>query len=126
MGELADKISILEIKSQRLVVKSQLDNVRRELQALRDAWQQQVTPTPELQRLLATLKTVNETLWDVEDDIRAHEARGDFGESFVQLARRVYLTNDERSQVKRAINERCGSRLIEEKSYSNYDRCDSR
>ncbi|MEM7407520.1 MAG: DUF6165 family protein [Pseudomonadota bacterium] len=120
VGELADKISILEIKRARLTVPAQLDNVRSELATLRTAWQAAGVNSEALQELCAQLKDVNVTLWNIEDDIRQHESRQDFGPSFVALARRVYITNDKRAALKRDINVLAGSRLFEEKSYANY------
>ncbi len=114
-GEAADKIAILTIKSERIADPAKLANVRRELALLTAAFD--APPTPELDALLAGLRTVNETLWRIEDDIRIHEARGDFGEGFIRLARAVYRTNDERAAIKRAIDTLLGSELTEEKSY---------
>jgi hypothetical protein len=116
-GEAADKITILAIKSERLRDSAQLENVRKELALLDGAFFASVARTPEFDALFAGLKSVNETLWGIEDDIRGHEARGDFGAGFVQLARAVYRNNDERARLKREINALLGSELREEKSY---------
>jgi hypothetical protein len=123
-GELMDKITILEIKSERIKNPSQLENVLRELGALR-AIRVDSADRAVLDRLCAELKQVNATLWDVEDAIRERDARGDFGSSFVELARAVYRLNDERARLKKAISLASGSRLIEEKSYKSFQRDDS-
>ena len=119
-GELIDKISILEIKAERLTDAAKVKNVGRELETLRTARQQAFQPTPDLDDLCAALKTVNERLWQIEDDIRACETAKDFGPSFVDLARAVYVNNDERAALKRRINDLLGSRIVEEKSYTAY------
>lgn len=116
-GEAADKISILTIKSERLRDPAQLENVRNELALLVAAFD--VPRTAALDAACARLKAINETLWQIEDDIRACERKGDFGPDFVALARGVYRNNDERAQVKRAIDALLGSELREEKSYSS-------
>jgi hypothetical protein len=114
-GEAADKISILTIKSERLADPAQLANVRKELALLTAAFD--VPRTPALDALFAKLKSINESLWRIEDDIRACERRGDFGEDFIRLARSVYQTNDRRAAAKREIDTLLGSELREEKSY---------
>jgi hypothetical protein len=119
VGELMDKITILEIKSERLKNPSQLANVTQELAALRAVRLGDVDRVM-LDKLGAELRRVNAELWDVEDGIRECDARGDFGQSFIDLARAVYRLNDERSRLKKAINLASGSRLVEEKSYSFY------
>jgi len=117
LGEAADKITILTIKSERIADPAKLANVRRELDALRAAFFAAVAPTPEFDALFARLKAINETLWQIEDDIRECETRGDFGPGFIRLARAVYKTNDDRASAKRAIDALLGSELREEKSY---------
>ena len=119
-GELIDKITILEIKRQRIADAAKLENVEREWKALTAARDADVEASAELDRLAAELKRVNERLWEIEDSIRACERDKDFGDNFVKLARGVYRNNDRRSEIKRAINELLGSRLIEEKSYTAY------
>ena len=116
-GEAADKLTILAIKSERLRDAGQLDNVRRELALLEAAFKTHAPQVAGLGDLMVRLKAVNEKLWQVEDDIRACETRGDFGAAFVALARAVYTTNDERAQIKRAIDALLGSEIREEKSY---------
>ena len=119
-GELIDKITILEIKLDRMVDAEKLVNVKREFEVLTAARDDALKQTPELDRLSADLKKANESLWEVEDDIRDCERANDFGDTFVKLARAVYVNNDKRSQLKREINELLGSSLIEEKSYAAY------
>ena len=123
VGELMDKITILEIKFDRIKNSSQLENIERELGALR-AVRLGNADRAVLDPLSAELKQVNAKLWDVEDAIRECEARGEFGEPFVALARAVYRLNDERARLKQAINRASGSRLIEEKSYKSFKRED--
>ena len=119
-GELIDKITILEIKSERIADAAKLANVRHELETLDAARREAVTPSPGLDELTAGLKAVNERLWQIEDDIRDCERNGDFGPRFVELARAVYVNNDERAALKRRINEILGSDIVEEKSYAAY------
>lgn len=119
-GELIDKITILEIKLARITDAAKLRNVRAEWETLVRARDAAIAPSPEIEAETAALKRANETLWDVEDRIRDCERDKDFGTRFVELARSVYVTNDERARLKRRINELLGSRLIEEKSYVSY------
>jgi hypothetical protein len=118
-GEAADRITILTIKNERIRDAAKLDNVRKELALISDAFFANVALAPGFDALFAELKSVNETLWRIEDDIRDCESRGDFGADFVALARAVYQTNDRRAQIKRAIDELLGSELREEKSYTS-------
>jgi hypothetical protein len=115
-GELLDKIVILEIKCLRLHAPSARDNAARELALLRQS-ASAVSGVPEL---MAALRAVNTRLWRIEDLIREKEAAGDFGPSFIALARAVYHQNDERGRIKQALNQRLGSVLVEEKQYSAY------
>jgi Family of unknown function (DUF6165) len=120
-GELIDKITILEIKvAQLLASPEKLANVRVELAALAAARDAALPPSPELAQLVAALKSVNATLWRVEDEIRDCERGGDFGPRFVALARSVYRTNDERAALKRRINDLLDADIVEEKSYAAY------
>jgi len=119
-GELIDKLTILEIKLERIEDQAKLVNVRVEYDTLSKARDQAITPSEALDQLSAELKRINETLWLVEDDIRDCERDKDFGDTFVKLARAVYVTNDQRMAVKRRINELLGSALVEEKSYAAY------
>ena len=116
-GELVDKLTILEIKLQRISDPAKLANVRREFAVLAAVRDRGLRTSPELDALTAELRAVNESLWEVEDDLRQCEASRDFGPRFVELARAVYHTNDRRAALKRRINDLLGSRLIEEKDY---------
>lgn len=119
-GELIDKITILNIKMERIEDAAKRENVAIELNTLNAARDKSVPSSDELTDLTAQLKKVNEALWEIEDDIRDCERASDFGETFVQLARSVYITNDKRAALKRKINDFLGSRLVEEKSYADY------
>ena len=119
-GELIDKITILRIKSERISDEAKLKNVRTELDILTATQNEHVPASDEMVRLEAALKTVNEALWEIEDDIRDCERQGDFGEEFIRLARAVYVTNDKRAALKKEINLLLGSTIVEEKSYAEY------
>jgi hypothetical protein len=119
-GELIDKITILEIKRARIADVDKQRNVEVELAALVAVRDGALAASPELTRLTGELRARNETLWQIEDDIRACERDQDFGARFIALARSVYQENDRRSATKRAINELLGSTLVEEKSYTEY------
>lgn len=118
-GELLDKITILEIKRARIADPAAVANVARE-HALLARIGDDALHQGELAPLLTQLKAVNEDLWEIEDAIRGEEAARRFGARFVRLARAVYQKNDERAALKRAINQRMGSALVEEKSYRNW------
>ena len=117
VGELLDKISILEIKADAISDPAKQANVRRELAALEAVRGREIAAMPELAALYAELKSVNQALWQIEDEIRECERGGEFGQRFIELARGVYRINDRRAVLKRRINELTGSDLIEEKSY---------
>lgn len=119
-GEVIDKITILEIKAERLTDPAKLANVTKELAALVAVRDREFPGHAGLAALAAELKAINEKLWVIEDDIRDCERAKDFGPRFIELARAVYFTNDERALVKRRINELLGSALVEEKSYAPY------
>ena len=119
-GELIDKITILRVKAQRIGDAAKEANVRKELALLEATAGQHLAPSTELDRLTAELTAVNAALWDIEDGKRDCERRQDFGPDFVALARRVYIDNDQRAAIKRAINAAAGSEIIEEKSYKPY------
>ena len=119
-GELIDKITILQIKSERITDADKLRNVRVELEVLETARDGAMAAGDELDALTAQLKQVNEALWEIEDGIRDCERERDFGPKFVELARSVYHSNDRRAALKRQINELLGSKLLEEKSYGAY------
>ncbi|MDA0821309.1 MAG: DUF6165 family protein [Proteobacteria bacterium] len=119
-GELLDKISILEIKLERMIDPEKLANVSQELAILTHAWMNSGVDRCAVENERLILQTINETLWAIEDDIREKEAQKLFDQEFIVLARRVYKTNDERARLKRVINEKLGSSLKEEKSYQSY------
>jgi hypothetical protein len=118
-GELLDKITILEIKMERIQRPDALANVAREHQALSVAGGP-VLQIPGIAALVVDLKHVNEALWEIEDAIREEEVAGTFEETFVELARSVYRRNDERALIKREINALLNSELVEEKSYAGF------
>jgi hypothetical protein len=119
-GELIDKITILEIKLERIKDETKLANVRTEWETLTASRDAAFENTETLTRLTADLKAINEDLWVIEDNVRDCERAKDFSDMFIQLARAVYVTNDRRAEGKRAFYELLGSRLIEEKSYADY------
>jgi hypothetical protein len=119
-GELIDKITILEIKSRRIGDPAKLANVRNELDLLNATWSNDAASKTGIGDERARLLAVNEALWDIEDRIRLKERAQEFDAEFVELARSVYFRNDERAAVKREINLKLGSQLVEEKSYQDY------
>jgi len=119
-GEFLDKLSILEIKAERITDAPKLANVRRELDLLRGTWEASPLADRDVSAALVELKQVNVTLWEVEDRLREKEAAGAFDAEFIELARSVYKTNDRRAAIKRDLNLALGSDLIEEKSYKAY------
>jgi hypothetical protein len=120
-GDLVDKVTILEIKSERIADPVKLDNVRRELASLAFVLRPLLAGEPRVAPLKSSLRAINEALWRIEDDIRDCERTKDFGPHFIALARDVYRTNDRRAALKRAIDELLGSDIVEEKSYSSYE-----
>jgi hypothetical protein len=119
-GELLDKITILRIKVARMSDAQQLANVRLELELLERSWAEVGAIAAELAAEEHALQAVNEQLWDTEDRLREREARQLFDREFIDLARAVYVANDERAAIKKRINQRLGSRIVEEKSYKPY------
>jgi Family of unknown function (DUF6165) len=119
-GELLDKITILRIKSARMRDASKLANVRTELEALERIWSASPYAAIDVASDVSALLAVNERLWTIEDDIRDKERAQSFDGGFVRLARAVYIENDERAAIKRRLNMKLGSTLIEEKSYADY------
>jgi hypothetical protein len=117
IGELIDKITILEIKAERIDDAAKLANIRTELDGLLPLWEAQRVARPALAELKTRLKDINERMWDIQDALRAKEAAPQFDEAFIQLARGVYGTNSERVAVKNEINRIAGSALVEEKQY---------
>lgn len=120
-GELIDKLTILRLKADNIDDPEKLANVRREKALLETVADRSIPASAELTALWAELYEINKSLWQVEDDIRSCEARGEFGDTFVSLARQVYVTNDDRAQVKKKINVLLGSAIVEEKSYHSTD-----
>jgi hypothetical protein len=118
-GELVDKITILEIKAERIAEPAKRANIMRELAALAAIRTRELAATPALDRLAAELRSVNRQLWDVEDGLRACERHGRFGPDFISLARSVYRCNDRRAFLKRRINQLTGSAIVEEKFYDD-------
>ena len=120
-GELMDKLSILEIKLQRIKDPNKSANVEKELKELNKHFQDLLDQYGEpIKNHYLELSKINKILWDIEDNIRKKEAAGEFDSEFVELARSVYITNDQRAKVKKSINLFTNSELIEEKSYSQY------
>jgi hypothetical protein len=119
-GELLDKITILRIKSQRMTDPKKLVNVRVELEALEQTWRTSAYAAIDVGGDVNALLAVNERLWRIEDDIRDKERAQAFDDEFVRLARAVYIENDERAAIKRRLNLKLGSSLVEEKSYAQY------
>ena len=120
IGEFLDKITILEIKSERIEDPGKLENVAKELDLLRGTWERSQLSATDIASQMKALKQVNEALWDIEDKIRRKEADQSFDDEFLQLARSVYQSNDHRAAIKRELNSLLGSDLVEEKSYPDY------
>ena len=119
-GELLDKITILQIKSEQITDPAKLANVLADLEMLDQVRKAQIPATPQVTTLTEELRAINNALWQVEDDLRDHERRGNFDATFIELARSVYHHNDQRAEIKRRINELLGSPLAEAKSYAPY------
>ena len=119
-GEVLDKITILEIKSEQMDDPAKLANVRHELELLNRTWSRSVVDDDITRRLRGELKEINQALWRIEDEIRAKERNQCFDAEFIELARSVYFTNDRRSRVKKELNLHLGSQILEEKSYQDY------
>jgi prefoldin subunit 5 len=119
-GEVLDKITILEIKSERMGDPEKVANVCVELALLQETWKEFIRDNEVISDLRAQLKEINEALWEIEDDIREKERAGEFDKRFIELARSVYVTNDRRAMVKKELNLHLGSEIIEEKSYQDY------
>ena len=119
-GELLDKITILQIKSERISDATKVANVRTELGMLEPVWSDTVEDDEQIRALSSELKSVNEALWEIEDDIRDEERNKRFGDRFIELARAVYVTNDERANAKKKVNLHLNSSIVEEKSYQDY------
>jgi predicted nucleic acid-binding Zn-ribbon protein len=117
---LIDKITILQIKSERISDDAKLKNINKELGVLQTQWSSSSYKNNDLDKNTNDLKKVNEKLWEIEDKIRIKESQQCFDNEFIELARSVYFINDERAELKRKLNSQTGSALVEEKSYSNY------
>ena len=120
VGEVLDKITILQIKLANISNAAKRTNIQNELDALLPLVAGDAFTTDQMQALMTELKSVNEALWDIEDDIREKEAAKSFDAEFIRLARAVYITNDKRAEIKKQINLATGSALVEEKSYESY------
>jgi len=116
-GEIIDKLSIIEIKLERIKDEKKLDNIRKEFLILDEAAQKIIKKSDPLYKKLLE---VNTSLWDIEDQCRDYERKKDFGEGFIHTVRQVYIYNDERSRIKKEINIKTGSDIVEEKSYEKY------
>ena len=119
-GELLDKISILEIKLKKIKDKENLKEINKEYAILKQSQNLNIKLTNELKDLFDELKKVNLNLWDIEDKLRICEKNKDFGEKFIELARKVYFNNDSRAKIKSEINKLSGSNIKEIKQYSDY------
>jgi len=119
-GELIDKLTILEIKSERMSDAKKLANVKLELNLLSNTWAKSDYAKIDISTEWSELKRINAELWDIEDQIRDEERHQRFGDEFIRLARAVYFINDDRAAVKRQINDKLGSKIVEEKSYASY------
>ena len=119
IGELVDKITILEIKKQNINDQNKLKNVKFELDALNSIFNK-LNVKNKISNEIKSLREINKKLWVIEDDIRDEERKSKFGDSFIKLARSVYFTNDKRAEIKKVINLKTNSGLIEEKSYQSY------
>lgn len=119
-GELLDKISILQIKSERISDPAKLVNIRTELSALEKTWMAHPAGVKDIAKLRAELKDINEQLWDIEDNVRLKDKANAFDDEFIALARSVYQKNDQRARIKKDINLALGSVYVEEKSYKDY------
>ncbi len=119
-GELLDKITILQIKSERIQDSTKVANVKVELDLLSNVWRQSITSDTKIETLAKKLKSINEKLWEIEDDIRDEERNKQFGERFIELARSVYVINDDRANAKKKVNLHLNSSIVEEKSYQDY------
>ena len=119
-GELIDKISILKIKRKKIINKSKLRNINKELSLLNKIYKNNFQKNKKILLYEKKLIKINKKLWDIEDKIRFHESKKNFNQKIINLARAVYINNDERSEIKKKINKLTGSHLIEEKSYKSY------
>ena len=119
-GELLDKLSILEIKLEKIKDKASLEEINKEYKILKEVKNSYIEPTNRIKDLFDQIKNVNKNLWDVEDQLRIYEKNKDFGDNFIKLARSVYFNNDKRSKIKLEINNFLGSNIKEIKLYAKY------
>ena len=119
-GELLDKISILEIKLEKIEDKNNLEEIKKEYKILKEIQNSSIKFDDKIKELFSSIKVINIKLWNVEDELRVCEKNKDFGKNFIELAREVYLNNDKRSKIKSEINKRLGSNIKEVKQYVNY------
>jgi hypothetical protein len=119
-GELLDKITILQIKSERISDAAKLQNIHHEMELLQSIWEKSDEVKIDIKFEIYELKSINEKLWDIEDNIRDKELKKEFDKDFIELARSVYVMNDKRADFKRKINVKLNSELVEEKSYAEY------
>jgi len=119
-GELLDKISILEIKLDKIKNQNRQQEINKEYKILKKTKDLSIEVTQEIDRLIKEIKIINVKLWEIEDKIRVCEKNKDFGKEFIELARAVYLTNDKRAKIKSRINEMAGSNIKEIKEYADY------
>ena len=119
-GELIDKLTILEIKAVNISDATKLANVNIELELLQETWRSSAFANANIDAEWKLLREINKKLWDIEDLIRDKEREKKFDQEFIELARAVYVTNDERAAVKKTINTKLGSKIVEEKSYAKY------
>ena len=119
-GELLDKITILEIKLEKVIDKNSRDEVKKEYKILKEIQTSSIKMTDKIKNLIQSVKNVNIELWDIEDKLRIYEKNRDFGKNFIELARGVYFKNDERAKLKNEINEILDSNIREIKQYINY------
>ena len=119
-GELLDKISILEIKLDKIKDQSKKEEVKKEYNVLKKVQKSNIKTNQEIEKLFLEIKKTNLTLWDIEDKIRICEKQKDFGKTFISLARNVYINNDKRAKIKSEINKILGSNIREIKEYADY------
>ena len=119
-GELLDKLTILEIKASHISDAGKLKSINHELDVVSLTWRAEKPSDIDISSEMAELKKINQSLWDIEDDIRAKEANKQFDNEFIELARSVYVTNDQRAAIKHKLNIKLGSDIVEEKSYEQY------
>ena len=120
VGEFLDKLTILQIKREKIKDPDKLANINHELDTLVKIWQKAPYVKPDLQDDVSSLHDINRKLWNIEDDIRDKESKKEFDQEFIELARSVYKTNNKRAKIKKQINQKSGSVLVEEKSYKDY------